>query len=415
AAEAAAAESAEGAGFNISGTAADAPRIGLDWQIGTNSGWGVYGFNLVRRALETRQGFPVLFTSPDLRSLDRQRLQKIEPALEVHRELARQAAKPGSTFNTRFPVLRALGNRLMGGSAGMSVNSPRNIGVIFFEDTRLDAEALERGRRYDRIIAGSTWNAEVLRANGIERVETCLQGIDPGLFRPGERTGRFGDRFVVFSGGKLEYRKGQDIVIAAFREFHARHPDSLLLTAWHNHWPATMAEIVLKGHVAGVPNVAGGRIDFGSWLEANGVPRDAFFDLGQLPHAEMAAAVREAHVGVFPNRCEGGTNLVAMECMAAGVPAVLSANTGHLDLIAEGACFPLRDQGPVPMSRQFLGTDGWGESSVDEIVEALESAYSNRDEAARRGHAGARLLADLSWDRQIDQLFGILADLLPTS
>ena len=36
---------------------------------------------------------------------------------------------------------------------------------------------------------------------------------------------------------------------------------------------------------------------------------------------------------LFPNRCESGTNLVAMEAMAAGIPVILSNNSGHLDLI----------------------------------------------------------------------------------
>ena len=44
-------------------------------------------------------------------------------------------------------------------------------------------------------------------------------------------------RFVVFSGGKLELRKGQDIVVAAFRAFVERHPDAVLVNAWHNAWP----------------------------------------------------------------------------------------------------------------------------------------------------------------------------------
>ena len=47
----------------------------------------------------------------------------------------------------------------------------------------------------------------------------------------------------------------------------------------------------------------------------------------------MPDVLRRADVALFPNRCEGGTNLVAMEAAAVGVPVVLSANTGHLDVI----------------------------------------------------------------------------------
>ena len=45
-------------------------------------------------------------------------------------------------------------------------------------------------------------------------------------------------KFVVFSGGKLEWRKGQDLVLAAFRNLLQRNPSlrgaagAILVTAW---------------------------------------------------------------------------------------------------------------------------------------------------------------------------------------
>jgi hypothetical protein len=55
---------------------------------------------------------------------------------------------------------------------------------------------------------------------------------------------------------------------------------------------------------------------------------------------QIAALLQRANVALFCNRAEGGTNLVAMETLAAGVPVVISSNTGHLD-IASGTCLPL--------------------------------------------------------------------------
>ena len=47
---------------------------------------------------------------------------------------------------------------------------------------------------------------------------------------------RMRGRFVVFSGGKLEHRKGQDVAVAAFRDFQKTHPQlrPLLVTAWYH-------------------------------------------------------------------------------------------------------------------------------------------------------------------------------------
>lgn len=387
------------------------PKLVIDWQAGTQSGWGVYGLNLALHAIRSGRAFPVLLSTPDLTGVTSLQQRLLKEALEGHRQVAEFAALHGDkSLEIEHPVLRALGNGLGSDTKGR-LRGKHEIGVVFFEDTAFDSAAIQRGRAFDRIIAGSSWNAEVLRANGLDHVAVCLQGIDPTVFHPGPRSGWLGDRFVIFSGGKLEYRKGQDLVIAAFREFHRRHPDALLMVAWHNHWPHSMAEITTRGHVRGVPEVSvGGRLEIGRWLVSNGVPEDAFVDLGLATNFQMGQLVREADVALFPNRCEGGTNLVAMECLASGVPSILSANTGHLDLIDAECCFALADQGNVAPTRQFRGVEGWGESSIEEIIATLETVYSDREEARRRAEAGSARMLTLSWERQIGQLLTALQD-----
>ena len=87
---------------------------------------------------------------------------------------------------------------------------------------------------------------------------------------------------------------------------------------------------------------------------------------------------------------------------------MLSANTGHLDLIADENCYALEDQAPVPSDDG--STEGWGESSPDEVAENLERIYTDRGEAARRGAKGAEFMRDLGWRNQVDRLLSHLAD-----
>jgi len=123
-------------------------------------------------------------------------------------------------------------------------------------------------------------------------------------------------------------------------------------------------------------------------------------DLGAVPNAMMPQVLREMDIAVFPNRSEGGTNLVAMECMACAVPTILSTNTGHLDLVEDDACFPLQIQRPVAgLGAGVGGTPGWGESNIEEIVSALEQAYADRAESRKRGERGAAKLAGFTWAR----------------
>lgn len=141
------------------------------------------------------------------------------------------------------------------------------------------------------------------------------------------------------------------------------------------------------------------------WAAAFGLPADAILDLGTVPQLKMPAVLREMDAALFANRCDGGTNLVAMECMACGVPTVLSANTGHLDLMDSSNCYALSRQNPVdPRNAAVAGAEGWGESGIDEMVEQLEAIYRDRQEAAKRGAKGAGTLARLPWAQQVQAL-----------
>jgi glycosyltransferase involved in cell wall biosynthesis len=383
--------------------------LAFDWEVRGDTGWGVYGLNLVTQLTLRGDTTPVVLASNEatLPPLVRHRLRD---TLQASAPAAQALASGSAEVDIDGVVMRAYGNGFIGAPHGPRLHGNKNVGVIFFEDTHFDDTAVQYARLHDAIIAGSSWNAEVLRAYGLTNVHTVIQGIDPSVFHPAPRTGMFGDRFVVFSGGKLEYRKGQDIVIAAFRQFVQSHPDALLVTAWHNHWPQLIADLELAGHVCGTPRVTNGVLQIGEWLAANGIPRDASLDVGLTPNALMGQIVREADVALFANRCEGGTNLVAMECMAAGVPTIVSANTGHLDLTATGGCFALRAQRAVKQpTKYYTGVDGWGESDVDEIVALLERLYSDRELARDRAAKGAEAMAALTWQSQI----GVLLNVIP--
>jgi tetratricopeptide (TPR) repeat protein/glycosyltransferase involved in cell wall biosynthesis len=383
--------------------------LAFDWEVRGDTGWGVYGLNLATQLSMRGDPAPIVLACDEdtLPPLARHRLHA---TLVASAPASQALADPSAVVHIDGTLLRAYGNGFVGAPHASRLRASRNVGVVFFEDTHLEDDAVEHARSLDAVIAGSSWNADVLRAYGLENVHAVVQGIDPTVFHPAPRTGAFADRFVVFSGGKLEYRKGQDIVVAAFRRFRERHPEALLLTAWHNHWPQLITDLELAGHVRGVPRASGRSLLVGEWLEANGIPRTATVDVGRTPNALMGQIVREADVALFANRCEGGTNLVAMECMAAGVPTIVSSNTGHLDLTATGGCFALRTQRNVRHpTRYFTGVDGWGESDVDEIVALLERLHADRDLGRQRAEIGAAAMARLTWSSRIAELLRVIS------
>jgi glycosyltransferase involved in cell wall biosynthesis len=375
--------------------------IVFQWGMSSFFGWGVYGMNLMLHRPRVPKTDILCSTGFDENQLRLNPLERafLRPMLERSRGLQADMRKIAeSTVTISCPVLHPLGQDVILDAYSVDrkilMGAP-TFGVIFTLQTEFSAEARARGAQYRAIIAGSSWNREALQAAGLT-TELVIQGVDPTLFHPGARHGWFGDRFVVFAGGKLEFRKAQDLVLLAFRAFAGRHPDALLVTAWNSPFARHAASLDANKLVAEIPFRPDGSVDVPSWAAANGIGAGQLLDLGAVANAEMPRILREIDVALFPNRCEGGTNLVAMECMACGVPTILSRNSGHLDLIGEATCFPLDRQGPVagPYPQSY---DGWGESDVDEIVETLERIYQDRAAAQERGRRGAELLASFTW------------------
>jgi glycosyltransferase involved in cell wall biosynthesis len=376
--------------------------VGIGWQIGVPSGWGTYGTNLAAE-LAARGLTPEIFFTVSRPTLTEAQQNLLVPHLA--RQPANFAAYRAGDVTVDGPMLHALGDQLDFPPELRRLHGRPEFGVVFFESATIPQENLALAQRFAAIITGSDWNAQVLRQHGYENVRNCPQGVDLAVFAPGPRQGRYSGRFAIFAGGKLEYRKGQDLVVAAFKRFHARHPDSLLVSAWHNPWPSAAKTLSASPHVSGAPGVdSAGRLDVGGWLAANGLPPGSWVDLGPLANLETVAQLREVDVALLPSRCEGGTNLVAMECMATGVPTILSRNTGHLDLIGDGNCYPLNLQIPIGAVTKRPHMEGWGESSIEEIVNTLENAYTDRAERLRRGAAGNVFMQTWGWPAQIGRL-----------
>jgi glycosyltransferase involved in cell wall biosynthesis len=386
----------------------------FQWGVSSLFGWGVSGLNLLYL-------WPKISGAPayggaqihleSFAGMDPLRLRTLAPLL-VESDRMRQQMSPATGPTPIFDgiVIHSMGNRFSGSAApGMQYLTGRLTTVkMVFEDTILP-DAVAACSRFPVIVTCSTWNEQVLRANGVNNVVTAFEGMDPSLFHPAPRWGGLSNRFTVFSAGKLEYRKAQDLVLLAFRAFAQRHPEAMLVTAWNSPFEGAALSLNRNPLIAPMTVDDKGKVNFAAWAAANGIREDQFIDVGGIPNHFMARIYREMDVALLPNRCEGGTNMMAMECMACGVPMIISDNTGHRDLIATGAPHPLTRQVPVEVSG--TGTEGWGECDVEEIVEALEWAYNKREEAVRRGAAGAAAMANWTWARHAARLYSALTPL----
>ena len=287
-----------------------------------------------------------------------------------------------------------------------------NIGYCFFEN---DIEVLRHTRRaareWDVIVAGSRWCEYQLRIGGVKQTATILQGIDPANFYPVAHRKDDG-RFIVFSGGKFEFRKGQDLVIAAMRVFMQRHHDAYLACSWINQWPFSLATMAQSPHIAFRPSDDDCTTILKRTLHDNGIPPERVYLAPLIDNTLIRQIYQQTDIGIFPNRCEGGNNMVMCEYMACGRTVIASDATGHADVITAQNAFPLSSYTPI-LSRDAAGQPSaiWYEASLDELVEQLEYAYQNRDVCARKEHVAADDMKRLAWNTAAREFHKIGADL----
>lgn len=362
--------------------------------LGMTHGWGVCGRYITREM--ARLGPVCLVT-------DRLDPNLVGDELELaalRGLLAPPELQAGRAVDVDSPVLQGvLGPDLA--PMRPRLRGRRNVGYAFFENTTLEPSSIETARKhYDVLAAGSSWCSEILREHGLADVRTVVQGVDPTMFRP-VPGGRefFADRFVVFSGGRFELRKGQDLVIAAFKALHERHDDVLLVTSWFNQDPASLRTMRASPYISF--DAPAGRVDYRSFIEgvlaANGIDAGRVLHLGPQLNPMLARVYRNSDVGLFPSRCEGGTNLMLMEYMACGRPAIATFGSGHRDVLTDENSLPLRQL------RQATVRDGdeppriWHDAELEEVVEKLERAYQNRERLAVLGARAGQDMARFTW------------------
>lgn len=248
----------------------------------------------------------------------------------------------------------------------------------FLEDTaKITPDVVDAYNAAHAVIVGSWWNYTLLRDAGVTNLALIHQGADTaGLMGVPEQERRF-----IFSGGKLEQRKAQDVVIAAFREYLTVDRDAVLVTAWQNPWLRTVQGIDASGHVRGIPPFRPGTqtLDVAGWCEKNGIPRKNVVDLGVLPSYALQSAIASCHLAIQVSRAEGGVPLPALEALAHGVPVLTVDGTGTADLRGMGAdnveCTPFSGKAPL-----FRGTEGWVEPSVAGLAAAMARGWVRDDE-----------------------------------
>ncbi len=311
---------------------------------------------------------------------------------------------PDGRTHVPGPLLTAIGDRNL--APASPFEGAPTFGYTFVENT-LGDQAKANADRYEKIFCGSQWCRDRLDEAGIHHVDVLVQGVDTSRFHPLEQRPDDG-MFILFSGGKFEYRKGQDVVLEAFRILQGKYRDIVLMTSWRNVWPATMNLMKVSKHIVFELEGTGWPEQMEHLYRRNGIDHRRVVTLDLVPNEMMPRLFARTDLGIFPNRCEGGTNLVMMEYMACGKPVIATNFSGHRDIVSSENALLMNQLQPHDIVHQGNPIAQWIEPSVDELVALIEHAYHHREVVRRLGTRAAQDLQKFTWSAAAEKALAVM-------
>ena len=338
----------------------------LNFGTGVWTGWGILGMNLMGQ-FANDEDFEVIAPMAGGASM-------FTGMTPLHYTLMEKIRSRPMPEHDNYIQIDCIGNDLRG--SGTSAKCP--IGRVIIE--KPDPKGVENLGVYPYLLTGSRWCAELIESISGREAKVIHEGIDPSIFHPSPRSGWLGDTFNIYSAGKVEHRKGQDLVLRAFRAFVSRHQDARLVTLWNspfadlgNGYRGTLEEPLWMGE--------NGFLNVKRWAHDNGIDADKVLELGCVPNWMLPQVLKEMDVAVFPSRIESCTCLPLMEAMACGILVIAPNHSGLKDVLRRGLDLVLERYQPIKSTTEYFFPHSdidWYECDVDEIVEKLEVAYGRR-------------------------------------
>lgn len=185
------------------------------------------------------------------------------------------------------------------------------IGLSFFELSALDKNRLNNLNSMDINIQASEWGANVLRHNGVKsEIKVIPCGFNPEVFYPKVNQST---TYKFFNIGKMEYRKGHDVLIKAFERTFDKSDDVELHMLWENPF------LNEQRKMEWVAQYKGGKLSDRVFF------RQQFnSDLG------LANFIRSMDCGVFPTRSEG-FGLPILQSIACGKQIITTDYSAHTE------------------------------------------------------------------------------------
>lgn len=262
-------------------------------------------------------------------------------------------------------------------------NSGRyRVGFTMLEVDRLPPRWVEQANQMDEVWAPTAWGAAMFRESGVTRpVYEVPLGVDLEQFSPGPPRARLAERTLFVSVFEWGPRKGWDVLLRAYRAAFRPADAVLLLLKVDSRAPGANP---LRAIAEALP--------------APAPPVGVLYNRAMGP-VELAGLYRSADCFVLPSRGEGWC-MPALEAMACGAPAIVTAWGGPTAFLDAATGYPLRSRGLVEAdaAEPLYRGARWADPDPEHLVELLRLVHADRAAARAKGERAAAAARRWSWD-----------------
>lgn len=182
----------------------------------------------------------------------------------------------------------------------------------------------------------------------------------------------------------------------------------MLLTNWYNQWGESFKTMSASPFIKFNNTISTNYENtINKILFDNGIDITRVINIPPTPNTSMARIYKNTDIGLFPNRCEGGTNLVLMEYMACGKPTIASFNSGHKDILTSENSIKIEKMRQIKVYKEKKNIAIWDEPNLDEIISHLEWAYHNRENLKVIGEQAGIDLGKMTWNQSAKNFYNL--------
>jgi len=243
-----------------------------------------------------------------------------------------------------------------------------------FETDKVKPTVLKAINAYAaRVLTPTEEHKAILQINGVQKpIHVVHEGVNANLYNS-EETEKLIDtgKYTFLSLGKNEKRKNSNKVIAAFMESMQYKDAALILHTF-------LTKPILKAN-------------------------------------EMKKLYRSANVGVSVSAAEGW-GLPEMECMACGVPCIISNCIGHSEYLED---IPVFKELIIEPSGKEVANDGkffngdvgnWYTTIISDVIDKMEYAYINNIGKAISKDLSNYIIDNYKWELSANKIKSILGE-----